>query len=298
MMRPLALSFPCLFLAGCVTVPLTHRPDDNLIVEQIERIDEFSPVPVLRDREASDPEIRKVTSRRTLVTSSADSSSRRSHGQANRRADRHAQTRWGNRISPSPPGEDSPDWAGIVQAIGPSGKKAARTTARFASSTYSRGRGWVSAAARATTARFGGSRSAAAPAGEYMVAARPGQVGRGGVCWPCSGKVSRGFNPAINHKGIDICAPEGTPVLAARGGRVVYSGKKLSGYGNVVILDHGGGFATVYAHNSRNLVSDGDHVAQGQQIALVGQTGDASTPHCHFEMRFNTEPVDPRPYLP
>ena len=133
----------------------------------------------------------------------------------------------------------------------------------------------------------------------YDVCARAGDVSANGYCWPVIGRISRPFDVPTNHRGIDICACEGTPVIAARGGKVLYSDNKLSNYGNVVIIDHGGGVATVYAHNRRNLVKAGQTVTRGQCIAEVGQTGNATTPHVHFEIRQNPEhPTNPRPLLP
>jgi murein DD-endopeptidase MepM/ murein hydrolase activator NlpD len=85
--------------------------------------------------------------------------------------------------------------------------------------------------------------------------------------------------------------------VAARAGRVVYSGDKLSGYGKLVILDHGDGLQTLYAHGLELLVRVGDAVEKGQPIARVGRTGNATTEHCHFEIRKDRLPVDPLPYL-
>ncbi len=132
----------------------------------------------------------------------------------------------------------------------------------------------------------------------FEVPARVGQVSNSGFMWPAYGTVSRGFSAKANHKGIDVLAPTGTPVYAARNGKVLYSGRKFSGFGNVIILDHGGGLATIYAHNHRNLVKEDEIVRCGQQIAEVGDTGRATAPHCHFEIRQDGEPLDPRPMLP
>lgn len=118
------------------------------------------------------------------------------------------------------------------------------------------------------------------------------------MCWPLSGEVTRPFKPSADHRGIDICAPEGSPIVAARGGKVVYAGNKLSGFGNIVMIEHSSGMATIYAHNRRNLVRAGQEVRKGQIIAETGQTGNATTPHCHFEVRRNTEPIDPQLALP
>jgi murein DD-endopeptidase MepM/ murein hydrolase activator NlpD len=130
----------------------------------------------------------------------------------------------------------------------------------------------------------------------YTVCAQPGQISNCGFCWPAYGTVSRGFK--IGHKGLDILVPTGTPVYAAKSGTVLYAGNKLSGFGNVVIIDHGGGVATVYGHNSRFLVKSGDCVTCGQQIACAGQTGRATAPHCHFEIRQGGRALDPKPMLP
>lgn len=139
-------------------------------------------------------------------------------------------------------------------------------------------------------------------AGVTSVASRPcprAGVSGAGFIWPTGcGSVSRGFGANQgNHRGLDICAPTGTPVRASRAGTVLYSGNKLSGFGNVVIIEHGGGLATVYGHNRRNLVKSGQRVSQGQEIAEVGQTGNATTPHCHFEVRRDSTAVDPMPML-
>jgi murein DD-endopeptidase MepM/ murein hydrolase activator NlpD len=98
------------------------------------------------------------------------------------------------------------------------------------------------------------------------------------------------------HEGIDITAPTGTPIWAAAAGTVIHSGW-LGGYGNLVVVDHGNGLATAYAHASAIFVSVGQSVAQGETIALVGSTGNSSGPHLHFEVRVNGVAVDPLFYL-
>jgi murein DD-endopeptidase MepM/ murein hydrolase activator NlpD len=118
--------------------------------------------------------------------------------------------------------------------------------------------------------------------------------------WPLEvGRVTSRFGPRrdVHHDGIDISAPHGTPVRAAAAGRVLYS-DRLRGYGNIVILDHGDGFATVYAHNTRNQVSAGERIGVGQVIASVGETGQTSGPHLHFEVREDNVARDPLAYLP
>ncbi len=98
------------------------------------------------------------------------------------------------------------------------------------------------------------------------------------------------------HTGIDIGASYGTPIKASKEGEVIYSGWK-SGYGNTVIIDHGGSFATLYAHASSLLVSNGLTVSQGQVIANVGSTGYSTGPHLHFEVRVNGTPQNPLNYI-
>ncbi|HET6361953.1 MAG TPA: M23 family metallopeptidase [Gemmatimonadota bacterium] len=99
------------------------------------------------------------------------------------------------------------------------------------------------------------------------------------------------------HTGLDLRAREGTPVYAAADGIVSLSGSS-GAYGNVVLLDHGGGLQTLYAHHERNLVGVGDAIRRGQPIALVGHTGNATGDHLHFEVRWNGGTVDPRTVLP
>ncbi|MBI4715675.1 MAG: M23 family metallopeptidase, partial [Nitrospirae bacterium] len=104
------------------------------------------------------------------------------------------------------------------------------------------------------------------------------------------------FHPILHrerfHDGIDIAAAENTPVYPARKGEVIFSGWK-EGYGNLVILRHEDGYTTRYAHNAVNLVREGDKVRRGETIARVGQTGKATGPHLHFEIRKDGHPVDP-----
>lgn len=118
--------------------------------------------------------------------------------------------------------------------------------------------------------------------------------------WPVpGGAVTSPFGRREHghHDGIDVQAPSGTAVRAARGGAVIFSGS-LRGYGNLVIVDHGGGLATIYAHNQRNLVRAGERVRTGQPIALLGATGQVSAPHLHFEVREHNVARDPLAFLP
>ena len=117
--------------------------------------------------------------------------------------------------------------------------------------------------------------------------------------WPVRGKVTSRFGERgrKSHRGIDVSARRGTGVRAAAAGRVVFSDHKRD-YGRVVILEHAGGYETVYAHNQENLVWDGTHVQQGQLIAEVGSTGNAKGPHLHFEVRIANRAIDPLSCLP
>jgi murein DD-endopeptidase MepM/ murein hydrolase activator NlpD len=119
-----------------------------------------------------------------------------------------------------------------------------------------------------------------------------------GLIWPVNGSVTSGFGLRWGrmHTGIDIAVPTGTPVHAAAAGTVVYAGW-MSGYGFLVAIDHGGGLATAYAHNSSLLVTVGEQVAQGEVVSLSGSTGHSTGPHVHFEVRVNGIPVDPLQYL-
>jgi len=120
----------------------------------------------------------------------------------------------------------------------------------------------------------------------------------GQLPWPVVGRVSSPFgmrNGRI-HEGIDIAAGMGAPITAVRSGKVTYAGS-IDGYGLTVIIDHGDGLSTLYAHCSRLLVREGDRVAAGQLIARVGSTGRSTGPHLHLEVRLNGVPHDPMPYL-
>lgn len=137
------------------------------------------------------------------------------------------------------------------------------------------------------------------------VAASTGAVrGTGVFVFPVNGRITSGFgyrrHPILGtsrlHAGVDFGAPQGTTIYAADAGRVIYSGW-YGGYGRTVVVDHGGGITTLYAHASRLFVSVGQSVGQGQVIAAVGSTGLSTGPHLHFEVRQNGRPVNPMAYL-
>ncbi len=133
---------------------------------------------------------------------------------------------------------------------------------------------------------------------------RPTWYPTGSFRWPCSGRITSYFgyrNTGIrgatsNHKGIDIACARGTPIYAADGGRVIFSGYK-GAMGYVVIIDHNNGYVTYYEHNGSLLVSAGQTVYKGQQIAKAGRSGVASGVHCHFGIQRNGTYVNPLNYL-
>ena len=134
---------------------------------------------------------------------------------------------------------------------------------------------------------------------------RPTWMPTGSFRWPPSGRISSYFGGrkspggigSTNHKGSDIAVPRGTPIYAADGGTVTYSGW-MSGYGYLVQIDHGNGYVTRYGHNSSLTVSVGQHVYKGQQVARAGSTGNSTGNHCHFEVRYNGVAKNPLNYLP
>lgn len=99
-----------------------------------------------------------------------------------------------------------------------------------------------------------------------------------------------------NHSGIDLAAPTGTPIFSTADGVVTRAGWQR-GYGNVVVVEHGGGYETLYAHAQRIVVRVGDRVSSGQQVATVGCTGTCTGPHLHYEVRSNNRAIDPSRYL-
>jgi murein DD-endopeptidase MepM/ murein hydrolase activator NlpD len=125
-----------------------------------------------------------------------------------------------------------------------------------------------------------------------------GQPSAAGLVWPCDGVVVSGYGMRWGrmHEGIDIGCAYGTSNRAAAAGTVIHSGW-LGGYGNLVVVDHGNGLSTAYAHASVLLVGVGQSVSQGETLSLVGSTGNSSGPHLHFEVRVNGAAVDPLFYL-
>lgn len=132
-----------------------------------------------------------------------------------------------------------------------------------------------------------------------------GQGGTGQFMWPCNGPITSYygwrthpiFGTTKYHSGMDIAVDSGTPIHAADSGTIVYSGW-LGGYGNCVMIDHGGGLVTLYAHNSALNVGEGQYVSKGTVVAYAGSTGYSTGPHCHFEVRLHGELTEPLNYLP
>lgn len=127
---------------------------------------------------------------------------------------------------------------------------------------------------------------------------------RGGFSWPVTGTITSPFGWRSNplgggpefHQGLDIAAPSGTAVTAAAAGTVIMA-QWYGGYGNYVLIDHGGGYSTGYGHLSAIYVANGQSVQRGQAIGAVGSTGQSTGPHLHFEIRIAGKPVDPAPRL-
>ncbi len=139
---------------------------------------------------------------------------------------------------------------------------------------------------------------------QYMQSGGPVIRGSGRFVWPARGRISSKYGYRVHpifrtrrmHSGLDIAAPTGTPIVSADSGRVIFAGWR-GGYGNTVIVDHGGGTSTLYGHCSRIFVKTGQSVSQGQRIAAIGSTGNSTGPHLHFEVRINGSPRNPQSYL-
>jgi murein DD-endopeptidase MepM/ murein hydrolase activator NlpD len=140
-------------------------------------------------------------------------------------------------------------------------------------------------------------RSAQATSPTYSQASTDSSPSASGFIWPVGGPVVSpfGWRWGRMHEGVDIAAGYGSPIAAAASGTVIYAGW-MGGYGNLIIIDHGGGIATAYAHQSSFAVGGGP-VSQGQTIGYVGCTGHCFGPHLHFEVRVNGSAVDPLGYL-
>lgn len=133
---------------------------------------------------------------------------------------------------------------------------------------------------------------------ESALVGRSGAPGKRGMIWPTQGTLTSRFGQRWGrlHAGIDIAAPTGTPIKAAATGQVISAGWS-GGYGNLVLIAHGGGIVTAYGHQSQIATSSGQVVSRGQLIGYVGSTGHSTGPHLHFEVRVNGSPTDPLEWL-
>ncbi len=158
----------------------------------------------------------------------------------------------------------------------------------------------IAAAEAAQAAAAAAASSAAVPSAPATpITSPPVQTpSASGFIWPVDGTLVSGFGMRWGrmHEGVDLAAPYGAPVVAVAGGVVTETGSH-GGFGNLVVIDHGGGLETYYAHNSSFAVSAGMTVSQGQVISYVGSTGHSSGPHVHLEVHVNGVPVDPMGYL-
>jgi murein DD-endopeptidase MepM/ murein hydrolase activator NlpD len=127
-----------------------------------------------------------------------------------------------------------------------------------------------------------------------------GAIGTGIFVFPTDSHALSGYdyNEKSNHRALDFAGNSGDNIYASDGGVVVYSGTNSYGYGDMVMIDHGTGFQSLYAHMSKIFVNCGDNVTQGQVIGSVGSTGHSSGPHLHFEIRTASTVVNPRNFLP
>ena len=120
--------------------------------------------------------------------------------------------------------------------------------------------------------------------------------------WPIEGKYiltsAYGWRSSKKfHDGIDLTASEGTKIIASRAGKVIYSDNRIGGYGNMIIIKHSGNMYSAYAHNKKNLMGKGIYVTQGEDIAIIGNTGRSTGRHLHFEIRRGKYSVNPMKYL-
>lgn len=138
--------------------------------------------------------------------------------------------------------------------------------------------------------------AAAGPSGGAYSGPAISAAGSGQFQWPTSGMLTQGYY--AYHRGIDIARAVGVPIAAADGGYVSFAGWDNTGYGYMLMINHGNGFSTLYGHLSQYYVDPGQRVARGQIIAAMGNTGNSTGPHLHFEVRYNGVPQNPLFYLP
>lgn len=150
-------------------------------------------------------------------------------------------------------------------------------------------------AARAPVAQSAAASPGAASPAATPLPTPPARSGSG-FMMPVEGKIITGFGPrggGLHNDGINIAAPKGTPVKAAEHGVVVYAGNELRGFGNMLLVQHEGGYMTAYAHLDSMTVQRGSRITRGQKIGAVGMSGNVTAPQLHFEIRQGKQPVDP-----
>jgi murein DD-endopeptidase MepM/ murein hydrolase activator NlpD len=143
--------------------------------------------------------------------------------------------------------------------------------------------------------------AAAPPPKPVKAIPAPPTASGNGFLWPVNGRVVSSYGTkaeGLRNDGINIAAPEGSPVQAVENGVVAYAGNELRGFGNLLLIKHANGYVSAYAHNADLLVDRGDKVAKGQSIATVGSTGNVITPQLHFELRKGKKALDPEKLLP
>lgn len=201
----------------------------------------------------------------------------------------------------------------LIRAEEAAAKKAAEEEAarKAAAAKAAEQKAAASKAAASSTAKAASSSTTKSYSGgtaTYSATANTGTtiIGSGTFCLPAPQytRISSPFGYRIHpishvrklHTGIDFSAPAMSPAVAGADGTVIYAGW-YNGYGNTVVISHGNGISTLYAHNTSLCVTKGQSVKRGQQVAYIGSTGNSTGPHCHFEVRINGTPVNPAPYL-
>lgn len=166
-------------------------------------------------------------------------------------------------------------------------------------SSLIRSRQAAAAAAAAASASVSASNSRSGGGGGAAASAPAAKVSGSGMAWPTTGSVTSGFGFRWGslHAGIDIANGVGTPIRAAKAGTIILAGWN-GGYGNAIVIDHGGGLSTLYAHMTRLRASQGQRVDQGDLIGDMGSTGNSTGSHLHFETRVGGGAQDPTRFLP
>lgn len=193
-------------------------------------------------------------------------------------------------------------WSAIAAANGLDPKAAVKAEQKLAIPTIAKGVATAPAAAALAPAPVASAAPEAAPAASPAPAAKlPADTKPPRFAWPHPGKVRRDFSPRGKsgwHDGIDLTAKRGDAVRAAAAGKVIFAGQGPKEYGLTVIIHHTGRWTTTYSFLDKVTVKDGEAVKQGERIGLAGDTGLATSPQVHFEVRRNRAPLDPVDYLP